>query len=53
MCGDSVRCLRMIRPLNERFPDSPVDVLTMAMVAPLFDYLPGVRKGTVFDLPGK
>jgi heptosyltransferase II len=28
-------------------------VLTTAMVAPLLDYMPGVRKGIVFDLPRK
>ena len=35
------------------FRDRPVDVLTTAMVAPLLDYMPGVRKGIVFDLPRK
>jgi heptosyltransferase-2 len=37
--------------LRARFPASPVDVLTTAMVAPLLDYMPGVRKGIVWDLP--
>jgi heptosyltransferase II len=49
--GDFVRCHSVVRLLNERFPDRPVDVLTTAMVAPLLDYMPGVRKGIVFDLP--
>jgi heptosyltransferase-2 len=49
--GDFVRCHSVVRLLNERFPDRPVDVLTTAMVAPLLDYMPGVRKGLVFDLP--
>src|SRR5271156_4897235 len=51
--GDFVRCHSVVRLLNERFPDRPVDVLTTTMVAPLLDYMPGVRKGIVFDLPRK
>jgi heptosyltransferase-2 len=51
--GDFVRCHSVIRLLNERFPDRAVDVLTTAMVAPLLDYMPGVRKGIIFDLPRK
>jgi heptosyltransferase II len=51
--GDFVRCHSVVRLLNARFPDRPVDVLTTAMVAPLLDYMPGVRKGIVFDVPRK
>src|SRR6516165_5196428 len=51
--GDFVRCHSVVRLLKARFPDRPVDVLTTAMVAPLLDYMPGVRKGIVFDLPRK
>jgi heptosyltransferase-2 len=51
--GDFVRCHSVVRLLNARFPDRPVDVLTTAMVAPLLDYMPGVRNGIVFDLPRK
>jgi len=51
--GDFVRCHSVIKLLNARFPNSPVDVLTTAMVAPLLDYMPGVRKGIVWDLPRK
>ena len=51
--GDFVRCHTVIRLLRARFPDSPVDVLTTAMVAPLLDYMPGVRKGVGADLPRK
>ncbi len=51
--GDFVRCHTVVRLLKERFPHRPVDVLTSAMVAPLLDYMPGVRKGIVFDLPRK
>jgi heptosyltransferase-2 len=51
--GDFVRCHSVVRQLKARFPGRPVDVLTTAMVAPLLDYMPGVRKGIVFDLPRK
>jgi heptosyltransferase-2 len=51
--GDFVRCHTVVRLLRARFPDSPIDVLTTTMVAPLLDYMPGVRKGIVCDLPRK
>ncbi|RAI41325.1 lipopolysaccharide heptosyltransferase II [Rhodoplanes roseus] len=49
--GDFVRCHSVVRLLKAQDPDRPVDVLTSAMVAPLLDYMPGVRKGIVWDLP--
>ena len=51
--GDFVRCHTVVRLLHARFPASPIDVLTTRMVAPLLDYMPGVRKGIVWDLPRK
>jgi heptosyltransferase-2 len=51
--GDFVRCHTVVRLLRMRFPASPIDVLATAMVAPLLDYMPGVRKGIVWDLPRK
>jgi heptosyltransferase II len=51
--GDFVRCHTVVRLLKARFPDRPIDMLTTAMVAPLLDYMPGVRKGIAFDLPRK
>jgi heptosyltransferase II len=51
--GDFVRCHTAVRLLRERFPGRPVDMLTTRMVAPLIDYMPGVRKGIAFDLPRK
>ena len=51
--GDFVRCHTVIRLLRARFPNSPIDVLTTTMDAPLLDYMPGVRKGIVCDLPRK
>ena len=49
--GDFVRCHTTVRVLNERFPNAPVDVLATAVIAPLVDYMPGVRKAVVVDLP--
>lgn len=49
--GDFVRCHTVVKLLKERFPSRPIDVLTTTMVSPLLDYMPGVRKGIVVDLP--
>src|ERR1700722_289262 len=49
--GDFVRCHTVVKLLKQRFPSRPIDVLTTAMVSPLLDYMPGVRKGIVVDLP--
>ena len=49
--GDFIRCHSAARVLRERYPDRPVDMLTTELCAPLIDYMPGVRKGIVFDLP--
>ncbi len=51
--GDFVRCHSVVRLLHERFPDRPVDMLTTPLCAPLLDYMPGVRRGVVVDLPRK
>jgi heptosyltransferase-2 len=51
--GDFVRCHSVVRLLNQRHPGRPVDVLTTTLCAPLVDYMPGVRKGIVWDLPRK
>jgi heptosyltransferase II len=51
--GDFVRCHTVVRLLQQRFPARPVDMLTTTMVAPLVDYMPGVRKGVAVDLPRK
>jgi heptosyltransferase-2 len=51
--GDFVRCHTVVLLLRARFPASPIDVLATAMVSPLLDYMPGVRKGIVWDLPRK
>ena len=51
--GDFVRCHTVVKLLQQRFPSRPIDVLTTAMVAPLVDYMPGVRQGIVADLARK
>src|SRR5882757_1713098 len=51
--GDFVRGHTVVKLLCQRFPSRPIDVLTTTMVAPLLDYMPGVRKGIVWDLPRK
>jgi heptosyltransferase-2 len=49
--GDFVRCHSVVRVLRERFPGRPVDVLSSTLCAPLADYMPGLRKAIVADLP--
>ena len=49
--GDFVRGHSVVRVLNQRFPNRPVDLLTTTLCAPLVDYMPGVRAGVVWDLP--
>src|SRR5690348_8549709 len=51
--GDFVRCHTVVKVLNARFPGYPIDMLTTTLCAPLLDYMPGVRKGIVYDLPRK
>ena len=51
--GDFVRCHSVVTLLQQRYPRRPIDVLTTALCAPLLDYMPGVRKGIVWDLPRK
>src|ERR1700731_5125025 len=49
--GDFVRGHSVVRVLNQRWPNRPVDLLTTTLCAPLVDYMPGVRSGIVWDLP--
>jgi lipopolysaccharide heptosyltransferase II len=51
--GDFVRCHSVVRLLRQRHPERPVDVLTTKLCAPLLDYMHGVRKGIVWNLPRK
>ena len=49
--GDFVRCHTVVKLLKQRCPGACIDMLTTSMVAPLLDYMPGIRKGIVADLP--
>ena len=49
--GDFVRVHSAIRLLKQRWPQRPIDLLTSSLCAPILDYLPGVRKGVIADLP--
>jgi len=49
--GDFVRCHTVVRLLKQRWPERPVDVLSDTTCAPLADYMPGVRKAIVRNLP--
>ena len=49
--GDFVRCHSVVKLLRQRFPSRPVDMLATALCAPLTDYMPGLRKAVVADLP--
>ena len=51
--GDFVRCHTVVKLLKARFPDRPVDILATTLCAPLADYMPGVRRAIVVDLPRK
>lgn len=51
--GDFVRCHTVVKLLQSRWPNRPVDALTTTLCAPLLDYMPGIRKGIVCDLPRK
>jgi heptosyltransferase-2 len=51
--GDFVRCHTVVKLLKARFPDRPVDMLATTLCAPLTDYMPGVRRAIVVDLPRK
>jgi len=49
--GDFVRCHSVVKLLRARFPGRPVDLLATSLCAPLVDYMPGVRRGILWDLP--
>ena len=49
--GDFVRNHTVVRVLNQRWPNRPVELLTTTLCAPLVDYMPGVRQGILWDLP--
>ncbi|MGA7788484.1 MAG: lipopolysaccharide heptosyltransferase II, partial [Xanthobacteraceae bacterium] len=49
--GDFVRCHSVVKLLNARYPQRPVDMLAMTLCAPLADYMPGLRQAIIADLP--
>jgi heptosyltransferase-2 len=49
--GDFVRCHSVVKILRSQNPDRPVDIVGSTLCAPLADYMPGVRRAIVIDLP--
>src|SRR5262245_41803862 len=49
--GDFVRCHSVVRLLRAQDPDRPMDIVSNTLCAPLADYMPGVRRAIVIDLP--
>jgi heptosyltransferase-2 len=49
--GDFMRCHSVVKLLNARWPERPVDMLTTTLCRPLADYMPGLRQGIAWDLP--
>jgi len=49
--GDFVRCHTVVTLLHRLYPARPVDMLATTLCAPLADYMPGVRRTIVCDLP--
>jgi len=49
--GDFVRCHSVVKLLQAQVPERPVDIVSSTLCAPLANYMPGVRKTIVADLP--
>src|SRR6476661_7697436 len=49
--GDFVRGHTVVRVAKQRWPNRPIDILVTPLCAPLVDYMPGVRRGIIHDLP--
>ena len=49
--GDFVRCHSVVKLLRAQDPDRPVDIVSSTLCAPLADYMPGIRRAIVQDLP--
>jgi heptosyltransferase-2 len=49
--GDFVRCHSVVKLLGTQAPERPVDIVSSTLCAPLADYMPGVRRAIVIDLP--
>jgi len=49
--GDFIRCHSIVKLLRAQAPERPVDIVSSSLCAPLADYMPGLRRAIVFDLP--
>jgi heptosyltransferase II len=49
--GDFVRVHSVVKLLRTQPPERPVDMVSSTLCAPLADYMPGVRRAIVADLP--
>jgi heptosyltransferase-2 len=49
--GDFVRCHSVVKLLRDQIPERPVDIVSSTLCTPLADYMPGVRRVIVMDLP--
>ncbi len=49
--GDFVRCHSVVQLLRSAEPGRPIDIVSSTLCAPLADYMPGVRRAIVIDLP--
>lgn len=49
--GDFVRVHSVVKLLREQAPDRPVDMVSSTLCAPLADYMPGLRRAIVVDMP--
>src|SRR5690242_17091549 len=49
--GDFVRVHSVVRVLRTQHPERPVDIVASTLCRPLADYMPGVRRAIVADLP--
>jgi heptosyltransferase-2 len=49
--GDFVRCHSIVKLLREQMPEREIDIVSSTLCAPLADYMPGIRRSIVYDLP--
>ncbi len=49
--GDFVRCHSVVKLLQAQAPERPIDIVSSTLCAPLADYMPGIRRTIVIDLP--
>ena len=49
--GDFVRCHSVVKLLRAEAPERPIDIVSSTLCAPLADYMPGIRRAIVTDLP--